>query len=338
MTARPPRVSVLVLNLDGREHLDECLGSLAETTFADREDVLVDNGSRDGSVVHVRERFPTVHVVAFPTNLGFAGAYDRVIREHCESELVCLLNNDVRVAPGWLGELVAALDADRDAAIAGARLLSYPDGARVDHDGGLISPIGAGVDIGKFHPPGPSGPPRASGFACGAALLVRRADYLALGGFDPTYVIYHEDVEIAWKAWRAGRRVLHVPEAVVYHKGGALMGRPDSPRRLYLSQRNRLRNLLKHRGAVGLARGLALSLGFDAVRSARFLLSADRERLRSLWRANRDVLAELGALMRARAAFSPSADDEALCASGVFASVRASVTAFRDQQRAARLP
>ena len=335
---RSPRVSVLVLNLDGREHLDECLGSLAETSFVAREDVLIDNGSKDGSVAHVRARFPDVRVVAFPENLGFAGAYDRVIREACSSELVCLLNNDVRVAPGWLSALVAALDADPGAAIAGARLLSHPDGARVDHDGGLISPIGAGVDVGKFDPPAPSGPPRRSGFACGAALLVRRGDYLALGGFDPAYVIYHEDVELAWKAWRTGRRVLHVPEAVVYHKGGALMGRPDSPRRLYLSQRNRLRNLIKHRGAPGLAGGLALSLGFDAVRSARFLVAADRERLAALWRANRDVLGELGALMHARAAFPASADDAALARSGVFASVRASLAAFRSQARATRLP
>jgi len=330
------RVSVLVLNMDGREHLDECLGSLSATTFGDREDVLVDNGSKDGSVAFVRERFPAVRVVGFSENLGFAGAYDRVIRDHCESELVCLLNNDVRVDPGWLAPLVAALDADPGAAIAGARLLSYPDGARVDHDGGLISPIGAGVDIGKFHAPGPAGPPRASGFACGAALLVRRADYLALGGFDPAYVIYHEDVELAWKAWRAGRRVLHVPEAVVYHKGGALMGRPDSPRRLYLSQRNRLRNLLKHRGAPGLAAGLVLSLGFDAVRSARFALSADRERLAALWRANRDVLAEMGPLMRARRAARGAASDRDLGRQGVFASLRASVAAFGDQQRASR--
>ncbi len=338
MTDRPPRVSVLVLNLDGREHLDECLGSLAQTTYADREDVLVDNGSKDGSVTLVRAGFPSVRVVAFSENLGFAGAYDRVIRDHCDSELVCLLNNDVRVDPGWLTPLVAALDADPGAAIAGARLLSYPDGARVDHDGGLISPIGAGVDLGKFHPPGPSGPPRLSGFACGAALLVRRADYLALGGFDPAYVIYHEDVELAWKAWRTGRRVLHVPAAVVLHKGGALMGRPDSPRRLYLSQRNRLRNLLKHRGAVGLVSGLAISLGFDAVRSARFLAAADRERLASLWRANRDVLAEVGALLRARSSGGDAASDRELDRLGVFASLRASVSAFRDQQRAARAP
>jgi GT2 family glycosyltransferase len=334
---------VLVLNLDGRRFLEPCFASLRAAAAVEPrlEPWLVDNGSRDGSVELVRARFPEVRVVALGANLGFTGAYDRVLRDEglmAGRPLVALLNNDVRVAPDWLPPLVDAI-APPDVAIVGSRLLSG-DGRRVDHAGGQVALNGGGVDRDKYAPagaPGPGPAPAATGFACGGALLLRRDAYLALGGFDPAYVIYHEDVDLAWRAWLMGWRVLHVPASIVYHEGGALMGRPDSPRRLFLSQRNRLRNLLRLSGRRRLAAGLAAGAAFDLVRAAEFVRRGDGARLGALARANLAVVAELPGLLQARARVQRARvrDDAALAAAGVFAPLGATVHAYLAQRRSA---
>jgi hypothetical protein len=329
-----------VLNLDGRDFLEPCFASLRAA--AGVEPWLIDNGSRDGSVELVRARFPEVRVVALGANLGFAGAYDRVLRDDAllgGRPLVALLNNDVRVAPGFAPPLVAAMAAD-DVALCGSRLLSA-DGRLVDHAGGKLALIGGGVDVAKYatapEDAGAALAPHPTAFACGGALVVRRAAYLALGGFDPGYVIYHEDVDLGWRAWLMGWRVLHVPASVVYHEGGALMGRPDSPRRLFLSQRNRLRNLVRLAGGRRLAAGLAVSAAFDLVRAAGFARRADRARLAALLAADLAVCRELPALWRARAQVQRARvrDDAELARAGLFSPLRDSVRAYLDQRRAA---
>jgi len=341
-----PPLPVLVLNLDGRRWLAPCFESLRAAAAAARragielEPWLIDNGSSDGSVDHVRTEFPEVRRVALGQNFGFAGAYDRVLRDAAllgDRPFVALLNNDVRVAPDWLAPLCAAIAPD-DVALCGSRMLSG-DGARVDHAGGQVALIGGGVDLHKFTPAtAADGPPRETGFACGGALLLKRRVYLELGGFDPTYVIYHEDVDLCWRAWLLGYRVLQVPASVVYHEGGALMGSPESPRRLFLSQRNRLRNLLRLTGPGRLVAGLGVAAAFDLLRAGGFAWRRDRARLRALLEADRDVALELPRLWRDRAALQARRErsDAALARAGVFAPLGASVRAWLDQRRAVR--
>lgn len=337
------RVPVLVLNHDGRRWLAPCFASLRAAAAAARgadlqlEPWLIDNGSRDGSSALVRGEFPEVRIVTLGTNLGFAGAYDRVLRDETllgGAPLVALLNNDVRVAPGWLAPLC---DAARpaDVAICGSRMLSS-DGTRVDHAGGQVALIGGGVDLDKYAAAvAVDAAPRATGFACGGALLLRRQAYLELGGFDPAYVIYHEDVDLSWRAWLMGFRVLHVPASVVYHEGGALMGHAETPRRLFLSQRNRLRNLLRLSGPGRLLAGLTVAAAFDLVRASGFAWRRDGARLRALLEANRDVALELPALLLARRQIQARRvrRDRSLAEAGVFSPLVASLRAYRAVRR-----
>src|SRR6187455_1365271 len=134
MTEAFPTVSVLVLNLNGREYLDSCLASLEAQVYPrDRfEIVVVDNGSTDGSLELVSSTYPRVRVVKFDSNLGFCTPYNAAIRD-CESQFVALLNNDTRVAPDWLAALVSAAQR-HDAAAVAARILSW-DGATIDFAG-----------------------------------------------------------------------------------------------------------------------------------------------------------------------------------------------------------
>ncbi len=141
MSASLPTVSVLVLNLNGRAYLDACLASLEAQVYpGDRfEVVVVDNGSTDGSLEFVRAAHPRVRIVKFASNRGFCAPYNAAIRD-CGSQFVALLNNDTRVAPDWLAELVSAAQRHSAAAVA-AKILSW-NGEAIDFAGGVISFIG----------------------------------------------------------------------------------------------------------------------------------------------------------------------------------------------------
>ena len=137
-------VSVLVLNLNGRPHLDACFASLEAQTYPrDRfEVVLVDNGSTDGSIAFVTRRYPRTRVFGRGGNEGFCASYNAAIRS-CESEFVALLNNDARVDPQWLAELVSAARAPRAVAVA-SKILDW-NGDTIDFVGGATSFIGHSV-------------------------------------------------------------------------------------------------------------------------------------------------------------------------------------------------
>ena len=136
-----PTVSVLVLNRDGREHLEHCLPSLERQTYSSlrRELVVVDNASSDDSLEWLRRHHPGVRVLSFAENRGFAAAYNAAV-ESSEAEFVAFLNNDTRVESDWLAELVATAER-HGAASVGSKMLDW-SGQRVDFAGGLVSLFG----------------------------------------------------------------------------------------------------------------------------------------------------------------------------------------------------
>jgi len=105
---REPMVTVIVANLNGREHLPELLASLAKQSYRNHEIVFVDNGSTDGSVEFVRETLPGAKVISLEKNYGFAEAVN-IGAEVAAGDLYCLLNNDTRVAADWLEKLVTSV-------------------------------------------------------------------------------------------------------------------------------------------------------------------------------------------------------------------------------------
>ncbi|MFQ5814864.1 MAG: glycosyltransferase family 2 protein, partial [Anaerolineae bacterium] len=111
---KPPRVSIVIVNWNGKDLLGPGLSSLRQQHYHDFEVVVVDNGSTDGSSAFVRESFPEVRLLELPTNRGFAGGCNVGIRA-TQSELIATLNNDTTVEPEWLGELIRAMDAHDEA-------------------------------------------------------------------------------------------------------------------------------------------------------------------------------------------------------------------------------
>lgn len=238
-----PRLSVALLNWNGRQHLEECLPSLCRQTRRAAEIVLVDNGSSDGSLEYVRTTYPEIIVVANDTNLGFCSAGNQAIAR-ASGEFVLLLNTDVLLEPTCLEALEAACaDADPDVAVLFPKVLEYNDRTRIDTFGArwdrwrLWMDIGRGEDRDRY-----TVPARTFG-AYFVAPCFRKGTFEELGGFDEAFFAMAEDFDVCYRVNVAGYRLMLCPDAVLYHKrhGSKRDNRVDD---LQFISRYGVRNLL----------------------------------------------------------------------------------------------
>ncbi|MEP6977194.1 MAG: glycosyltransferase family 2 protein [Thermoleophilia bacterium] len=241
-------VTLIIANLNGKRHLQPCLDSIAALDY-DRElidVVVVDNASTDGSVEFLTERYPWVRVLPQDRNLGFAEAVN-VAAAASRSECIALLNNDMRLDPGWLKGLVKAYaPADGYPCVAG--LILDWEGDRIDFAEGFVNFHGAAAQ-GRFHESVDlvdveDG--RELLFACGGSMLVDRELFLALGGFDPAFFAYFEDVDFGWRLWLAGHKVRLAAGAVSFHRHHTTGAGFPLYQRALIFERNWLLMLIKN--------------------------------------------------------------------------------------------
>jgi GT2 family glycosyltransferase len=241
------KVAVAVLSWNGKHHLETCLEALASQLDpgVDWDVLVLDNGSTDGTVAWMRERYGgdrRVRLIESPVNLGFCGGNNALVAAAgAETDAVALLNNDTRPEPGWLGALVAALgSAPPDVAAVSGKIVDWA-GERLDFGRGLMTFDGHAFQLDYRRPLKTARVPAAGAelaFACGGNMLVRRASFLAAGGFDEDYFAYLEDVDLGWRLWSGGERVLFAPEAAVHHRSGATSDLLGLYNRGFLFERN----------------------------------------------------------------------------------------------------
>jgi len=241
------KVSVAILSWNGRQHLETCLAALAaqHDPGVDWDILVLDNGSTDGTAAWMRERYGRdrrVRLVESPVNLGFCAGNNRLVAAtDAGTDAVALLNNDTRPEPQWLGALVEALaSAPRDVAAVSGKIVDWA-GGRLDFGRGLMTFDGHAFQL-DFRRPLASARVPAAGeelpFACGGNLLVRRASFLAAGGFDESYFAYLEDVDLGWRLWSGGERIVFAPGAVVHHRSSATSDLLGLYNRGFLFERN----------------------------------------------------------------------------------------------------
>ncbi len=216
-------VSLVIVNWNGRHHLEQCLGSVAAQQGVEFETIVVDNGSTDGSVAFLRERFPWVRLLALTSNTGFAGGNNAGARE-AHGQYLVFLNNDTAAEPTWLQALVAGLDEANRFTVTTSCIVYMEDPRQVDSAGDGVLRWGGPF---KRHHGGSVDDVRQSEevfAACGCAFLMPRALFEELGGFDEDFFVSHEDVDLSYRARLLGHRVRYVADAVVRHHGSATLG------------------------------------------------------------------------------------------------------------------
>lgn len=218
----PVAVSVVISCLNGTKWLPNCFAALRKQTIFDRmEVILVDDFSTDGtSEMGKRELadFPRAKVIRNEKALGYTGG-NNVGAEAACGEWVFILNDDTKLLPDCLEQLLKALDETKaDAAV--PALAEY-------NTLKIVPSAPAGFDIvGRpswamdDHSTDPSTPPHRCFMVGGAAFLIRRSVWNKLGGFDATHFMYAEDDDISWKLWLAGHESVYVPAAIVHHRDG----------------------------------------------------------------------------------------------------------------------
>lgn len=244
------RLSVVILNWNGRAHLERYLPSVVAHTTGDAEVVVADNGSTDDSLVWLRLNYPDVRVVRLDKNYGFAGGYNRALKE-IESEYYLLLNSDVEVTEGWWQPLVALLDAEPEVAVVAPKLLSDAERDKFEYAGaagGFIDYLGYPFCRGRIlskveRDEGQYDERRDIFWASGAAMCCRSEVFHALGGFDDDFFAHMEEIDLQWRMQLAGWRIMVEPKSRVYHLGGGTL--PVSSRKIYLNHRNNLAMLYK---------------------------------------------------------------------------------------------
>ncbi|HEX6547150.1 MAG TPA: glycosyltransferase family 2 protein [Candidatus Dormibacteraeota bacterium] len=259
MTAEPS-VSLVVLNFNGRQHLATLLPAIAALDFPrGRLQVIVcDNGSSDGSADFVRSH-PEVELVALDRNQGFAGGNNRGAAA-ASGEWIGFLNNDLRLEPNWLRDMLSTLDAHPDASAIASRIMSW-DGSAVDFVGSGVNFQGHGyqIDFGRAGSDLERDDRRLLA-PCGAAMLVRRDLFQRLEGWDEDFFAYFEDVDLGWRLNLLGHDVWYNPRATAYHRLHATTSRMRASRVRVLYERNALFVIYKCLDGANLAAALPAAL------------------------------------------------------------------------------
>jgi GT2 family glycosyltransferase len=240
-----PQVSVLIVNWNGAQLLARCLPSVMAQTWTDAEVVVWDNGSTDGSAAWVEAHYPAVRVLRGDRNLGFAGGNNAAIRA-TQSSYVATLNNDAEPDPTWLSSLMGAIESVPDVGMCASKMVRAEDPSIMDACGIEVDRAGIAWNRCNGEPEGreETAPYEVFG-PCAGAALYRREMLDQVGAFDEDYFAYYEDVDLAWRARRAGWRCLYVPQARVTHRHSST-GREGSPFKGYHIGRNKVWTLIKN--------------------------------------------------------------------------------------------
>jgi len=274
-----PLVSAIVCNYNGAHLLPDCLSTLKKQDYPNLEILVIDNGSFDESR-EVTENFEVPFIYS-GGNFGLAFAYNRGA-EIAKGEYLFFLNNDLRFEVDCVSQLISAMQGKEDLFCAdplqynweGTEVIHYREVLRrIEHLKQIFSaillpkpflilkwdPCDEIVDIP---------------FACAGSMMVERRKFEVLQGFDTTFFLDYEDVDICWRAWQRGWRTIYVPQAQLYHNVGSTspkklkQQRPEIAkklsflprRRLIGSQKNHQRFILKTQKPTAIARFIFIRL------------------------------------------------------------------------------
>lgn len=288
-----PSLSVLVVAYNSSAELRRTLPALLAELAAGDELIVVDNDSADGSLAVVAELAPAARVVRMGRNAGFGAACNAGARE-ARGELLVVLNPDAAPRPGW-GEAIRAPWREGRGWAAWQALVADGDGARINSAGNPIHFTGI-VWAGGHGEPLAAAPPAGPVAALsGACLAVPRREWERVGGFEESYFMYHEDVDLSVRLRMEGREVGIEPRAVVEHDY-EFAANADKWRWL---ERNRLCFLVRTYPAPLL---LLLAPALAATELALLLAAAAGGWLGQKLTANREFVRRLPGLLRARRA------------------------------------
>jgi len=221
------KLSILIVNWNSKDYLRQCLDSIRRTCDpCATQVVVVDGGSFDGCAEMLAHEYPEVGFVQSPENIGF-GRSNNLGFCKVTGEALLLLNPDTELRPGAVAVLLENLMLLPMAGLIGARLLNADESLQLTSVHPLPTPWNVALDSAWmrrrwWRRSGPAAGAAAQEVAAvsGACMMLRAETFRRLGGFDPQYFMYAEDMDLCCKIRRGGMRIYHAPQAEVIHHGG----------------------------------------------------------------------------------------------------------------------
>lgn len=310
-TSSHPPVAVIILNWNGAKLLREFLPPLiANTDPALGRVIVADNGSTDESVKLLETEFPTVEILRFSENYGFAKGYNMALEHYSDYKYTVLFNSDATATGNWLAPLYDFMEAHPDYGACQPKIHAYRAPSLFEYAGaagGFIDRNGYPYCRGRIFDTVEADKGQYDStcdvfWATGACLMVRTALYLECGGLDPAFFAHMEEIDLCWRMQLAGSKLAAVPESTVLHLGGGSLD-AKNPRKTYLNFRNNL--LMLHKNLPDSTRTATLFRRrlLDTVAWAKYLATLDFANAGAILKAHRDF-----AKMRKQYTAHPSAD------------------------------
>ncbi len=248
----PPSVAIVILNWNGRHHLQQFLPSVLATTYTNLQFIVADNASSEDSVSFLKATFPQVQILQLNENWGFAKGYNLALQQ-VKSDYYMLLNSDVEVTPGWLEPMVELLQKEERYAACQPKILAYKNKHLFEYagaGGGWLDAYGYPFARGRIFDycetdEGQYDSTAEVFWASGAAMLIKSSAFHNVGGFDDYFFAHQEEIDLCWRLQLQHQKIFCCPQSVIYHVGGGTLPRGNS-RKTFLNFRNNLIMLAKN--------------------------------------------------------------------------------------------
>lgn len=251
-----PLVSVIILNWNKKQILENCLQSVFNTDYSKLEVIVLDNGSTDGSVSLIKQKFSNVVLIENKSNLGYCEGNNMAVKR-AKGDIIILLNNDTLVDKNWVKEIVAVSN-DPHVGIIGCKLL-FVGTSIIQSLGYSSTVIGYFKNLRLLELDNKKEviPIKEVDYVSGAALAIKRSLIQKIGLFDPMFFAYFEDVDLCYRVKKNGYNVVVAPEAIVQHIGSCSWS-TYAFKRIYANEKNRLLFIIKHYKGLELLKALTI--------------------------------------------------------------------------------
>ena len=248
-----PSVEIVILNYNTKSILEQCLPQvIANSQYENCTIVVVDNASTDNSVEFVKNTYPQLELVVLDSNTGFAGGYNRALKNR-KADYFVLLNSDAEPEKGWLEPLLKMVDTYPNLGACQPKILDYFNRNKFEYAGaagGFIEvfgyPFGKGRIFGNVEFDHQQYNQSQQIFwASGAAMFMKREAWEKANGLDEDFFAHMEEIDLCWRLQLLGYEIYNCHESTFYHMGGATLSN-QNPRKTYLNFRNSLLMLHKN--------------------------------------------------------------------------------------------
>ncbi len=270
------KVAVVILNYNGSQLLEQFLPGTIQHSFP-HDIIVVDNASTDGSAELLKKKFPQVRLIVHNKNYGYAKGYNLALQQ-IEADYFVLLNNDVEVTEGWIGNTIALMDYEPWIAACQPKILDQKRKDLFEYAGaagGFIDKYGYPFCRGRIfntietnndqYPDA-----REVFWASGACIFIKSMAFWQVGGLDDSYFAHMEEIDLCWRFKNLNYKVYVQPASVVYHIGGGTLNKISS-RKTFLNFRNNLSTLVKNHRRRHLFFKILFRLLLDGLAAFKFL-------------------------------------------------------------------